>query len=73
MEDITDETKFNLILQSVLLSWDTISIDSDIEHILDADRNSMYEKFRMKNPEDSDKMIKAKCMAFTIYLLSHMN
>jgi hypothetical protein len=69
MEDCNELKKFNLILQGVLLNWDSISIDPDYTHILDPKRNSMYDKFREMNLEETDKMIKARCMAFSVYLL----
>ena len=67
-----DLKKFHLILQNVLLNWDKIERDADYEPIIDPNRNSMYQKFRLMNPEENDKMVKARCMAFTIYILSCM-
>ena len=66
---MNDIKKFNLILQGVLLNWEQISIEPEFQHILDPDKNSMYRKFREMNLEENDKMIKAKCMAFSMYIL----
>lgn len=60
---------FHTILQNVLLNWGKISTDPDYAHILDPERNSMYEKFRDMDENETDKMIKAKCMAFLMYVI----
>lgn len=61
--------RFNIILQSVLLNWEEIESNSDLDHILDLSKNSMYEKFRSMNAEETDKMIRAKCVAFAFYII----
>jgi hypothetical protein len=72
IEEDNDLKRFNLILQGVLLNWDKISTDPDYAHVLDPKRNSMYDKFRAMDLEENDKMIKAKCMAFMMYMITCM-
>lgn len=72
LDDI-EQKRLNIILQSVLFNWDTIKSDSDFENILNPDKNSLIGKLRAIDVEQSDKLIKAKCVAFSFYLVYRMS
>lgn len=60
--------RFNIILQNVLFNWEKIETGLDYTGILDPNRNPMYETFREMNIEETDKIIRAKCVAFSFYI-----
>ena len=60
---------YNIILQNVLFNWDRIKSNPAFANILDPNKNAMIDKIRESDAEQSDKIIKAKCVAFTFYIV----